>query len=266
MAVSLYRVMKESRKLLKKCNDDYINKETSLNVKLEEMGEVINHVKEKVDKLEVETTETKADFCSYKDALMKNVQSLSTENTAINEQKITSTIDKAFVINQRDRSRNVIIYGLEEHENDDRDEVTLVKNEVIDYICEDLHESDIVQAVRIGERKDGSIRPLRVTFWTKSKALEVVKKSGNLHSARYAYIGDLTLGELKNLKRHYNYYDKIFVCPDLSYKERMKKRSLVIELKKKISEEPEKHWSIRGHMIVSKRLRSTDPDRPWSDD
>ena len=142
MAVSLFRVMKESLKLLKKCCEDYANKETSFGEKLERMGDAINHVKEKVDKLEAESTETKADFCSYKDALVKNVQMLSTE-TAINEQKIASTIDKAFIINQRDRSRNVIIYGLGEHENDDRDDVTLVKDEVIDYICEDLHESDI---------------------------------------------------------------------------------------------------------------------------
>ena len=120
MAVSLFRVMKESRKLLKKCCEDYANKETSFGEKLERMGDAIIHVKEKVDKLEAESTETKADFCSYKDALVKNIQSLSTETALVNEQKIASTIDKAFIINQRDRSRNLIIYGLGEHENDDK--------------------------------------------------------------------------------------------------------------------------------------------------
>ena len=38
MAVSLFRVMKESLKLLKKCCEDYANKETSFGEKLERMG------------------------------------------------------------------------------------------------------------------------------------------------------------------------------------------------------------------------------------
>ena len=157
----------------------------------------------------------------------------------------------------------MIIYGLGEHENDDRDDATLVKEEVMDYICEFSNESDIVQAVRIGEQKVDSIRPLRVTFWTKFKAQDVLKRSSKLHSARWAYIGDRTTGELM---KYPCCYDKIFVCSDLSYKERVKRRSLVTELKTKIQEEPEKHWSIQGQAIISKGIRRRDPDRPWSDD
>ena len=122
----------------------------SFSVKFDKMGEMINHVKEKVDKLEVDNEETKTDLVSYKDVLMKNVESQILANPTIDEHKIKNTIEKALVINQRDRSKNVIIFGLDECENGDIE--TLVKEEILKNIYDTFDQPVLVHAVRIGKR------------------------------------------------------------------------------------------------------------------
>ena len=164
---------------------------------------------------------------SYSDALKVNLD--LTKTTAVNEQSIKTVVEEAIIVNQRDRSRNIIVFGLDEKEEEDTSE------EVYKILASmDLSfKPKVIQATRFGTKKVGQNRPIRVIFRDRSIiALMVLKSSNKLSST--------------------DSYGSVFCARDLTYEERKERKSLVQKLRIKIDNKPERYWSIQNGNVVDK--------------
>ena len=136
------------------------------------------------------------------------------------------------------KSRNVVVHGLTlsgENEGDDRvDEIEEMIDQVVGVASatdRKIEIEDFDFLGKLGDTTRGRIVPVLVKFKTDEDAKLVMK------GKKY----------LKNSSFH-----NVFITPDMDKEERDKQRQLVQELKKKISDAPDKHWFIRNGHIVSR--------------
>jgi hypothetical protein len=150
-------------------------------------------------------------FKSYSDAVQENAFVCKSEGIT---PKTLKTVVKS-VVREEDRTKNTIMFDLEEKDNED---IVVRVNEVFMEI--DLKPN--VEASRIG--KAGSKRPAKVTFSSPGSALQA------LFPAK----------QLKNSKK----FSTVYIRPDRSVEERTQNRQLVEELHKRRTEQPTKRHYI----------------------
>ena len=96
-----------------------------------------------------------------------------------------------------------------------------------------MNKTDNFDCKRIGVAESSRTRRLKLTFSSKSTALELLVKS-------------------KNLKDD-DQYGNIFIAPDRTREERVEHRKLVEQLKVKRAENPEKRFYIWNKSIMSSK-------------
>ena len=133
---------------------------------------------------------------------------------------------------ERDREYNVIMFNVEEQDEDDTSENHDAETALEIMNCAGLNEFDgEFTAERIGSVDTERNRPLKVMFDYKSSAFDLLAKS-------------------KNLKDDANYFN-VFIVPDRSREERIEHRKLVDQLKLRRSQDPHKRFYIWNKSIWS---------------
>ena len=179
-------------------------------------------------------TSVKSEFKSWADVVSKTCNS-----TAVITPKCIKEAVKS-AVNEEDRSHNVMVYGVEEggSNEDDLRQFSDILDEV------GLFFGDISVIVeRIGEIKEGSVRPIRVRFEKSDFVFKVLSK------ARL----------LKNSEK----FSSVYLGPDRTIEERKAHRTLVEQLKKKRLENIDRVFFIRNNIVCSKP-RQSDRDNAQS--
>ena len=163
----------------------------------------------------------KTQFQSYSDAV-KGAGNQT--GSSLLDQNTLKTVVKN-VVEEEDRSKNFLIFGLPE---DPKEQISSKVNEVL----EELGEKPKVEAVRIGlKAKKQTPRPVKVSV---SNTIVVTKI---LSRAR----------KLRDSQR----FKMVFISPDRTPDQRAAHRELVERLKLKKTEEPQMRHYIRGGQICS---------------
>ena len=165
----------------------------------------------------------KEQFKSYSKAAAENVMVCQADSLAD-----PATLKKMVksVVQEEDRSRNVVIFGLPEQKNEN------VEARVQE-VFQEIGLKPTLQATRVGKiRKDNAKRPVQVSLSSHSVVHQV-------------------LCQVKKL-RHSATFSKVYVRPDRSEEERAQDRLLVNELAKKREMEPDKLHFIRSGTIHSR--------------
>ncbi len=131
------------------------------------------------------------------------------------------------VVDQNDRSKNFIVY--DNDCEDDKDENII--SEIMGIIYEDESTPQVLGFSRIGMRKPGTVRPLKVTLVNSDATRQV-------------------LSNARKLKNSSSYKD-VYLAPDRSYEERIAHRKLVQEMKQLFVKDSSKHYFIRDGKIVT---------------
>lgn len=101
------------------------------------------------------------------------------------------------------RAANILIFGVRESEGLNRDERVRHENEVVEAVLQKIDRAVTrdIKVRRLGKYDQQKIRPIRVTFPTKSEALNILKQKGKLSSDEGIYIkGDQTVSQRNYLK------------------------------------------------------------------
>ena len=130
-------------------------------------------------------------------------------------------------IREDDRSKNVMIFGLAETENEQ------ISNKVAD-LFDEIGENTRVSASRVGVKKSGSTpghRPVKCTLTNSTAVHQILLKSR----------------QLKLLDT----YKSVFICPDRTPEERAARRALVAELKAANTKQPNHRHYIKHGKVHS---------------
>ena len=129
---------------------------------------------------------------------------------------------------EEDRGKNIVIYGVQEEENEDLHAKVL---EVLHHVEE---KPRIVSCCRLGREKvDGGpdVKPIKLTLAGTDHVRQILRKTGRLKEVQG--------------------YSSVYVCPDRSEANRKAYQKLVKELKEKRTTETEKRHVIRNFKVVS---------------
>ena len=176
-------------------------------------------------KLAVESTvqsSVQQEIKSYSEAVMKK-----SNETVVTEKSLKSVVRSA--IEDEDRSKNLIIFGLTEQDGEKLD------SKVIDMLS-DLNEKPRVSTSRIGVKRDdkpddSACRPVKVKLLNSTIAHQILQKARNL--------------------RNVDKYKSVYICPDRSPENRAARRALVLELKAASESQPNKKFYIKHGKVVS---------------
>ena len=128
------------------------------------------------------------------------------------------------VSNEEDRSRNLIVYGLDEAAEENTEEAVLT---VIEHTGE---KPKLLACRRLGERSAGKERPMKVTFQTGEMARCVLAKSSKL--------------------REVEGYSRVYLSPDRTVEQRQERKRLLGILSEKRASCPEKKFGIRRGAVT----------------
>ncbi len=168
-----------------------------------------------------------AEIKSYSKALTDNV-SASAHTSTFSAKNLKSVVRD--IVDQEDRSRNLMIFGLKEEAGEQTD----VK---IEEILQRIGEKPTVEAVRVGQHKTDRARPVKVTLRTCSAVHQVLVKAKNL--------------------RVDDQYKDVFICPDRTPEERTPHKQLVLDLKSRLKLEHNRKHYIRSGRVISEDKDST---------
>lgn len=136
------------------------------------------------------------------------------------------------------RSKNLLLFNVPESKSDDSPTRKEEDEALVKTLCKDVLELDVPfsQTTRLGPKKAGHSRPLRITVESKEQ-----------HEA--------VLRQAKNLKNHQDKYQNLSIRPDLTRLEREEMRELVQEKKQKQAESNQsgdgKIWIIRNWKVIN---------------
>ena len=210
--------------------------------------EVVRGLRTEVDELRTKTLQAQARVVELQEELLEvksdQLASVKTTVQASVEEGIKSyssalgdSISAQFPLPQRairkvvedvfhaeDRGRNLIVFGLEEDTEEDLEEK-------LGEVFLELGEKPNVEAIRLGTRAADASRPVKVTTSSSTCVNQILRK-------RTA---------LKDSEKH----NKVFIAPDRTPKEREERRKLVVELKKRSSDDPQRRHFIRQGEVCS---------------
>ena len=165
-------------------------------------------------------------------AEMKSFSSIVKKSCPTNLTKKTIEAAVKSVCDQEDRSKNVIIYGIEETSG----EVLLDK---VGKVLEEINEKPVVRdCVRVGAKTPGVSRPRPVKFSLSNSdhVAQVLRSAKWLHTKEG--------------------YKSVYICPDRTVQERKSCKILSDQLKEKRKSEPNRTHYIRNNRIVSSDMNS----------
>lgn len=208
---------------------DYSNSTCSIKSELFEaqrtiiklQGELIACKNEEVQQLKSSVEET------VKTSVQEEMRTYSNvvEASAVRSEVSTLSIQKVIktVAEEESRASNVMVFGLPEDSTED-------VSKKVGEIFNELKEKPKFEASRVGKTGKVAARPVKVTLRSKFVAEQLLKKAAAL--------------------RKVEQYQKVFVCPDRTFEQRLEQRKLVAERKQRSLAEPNKTFSIRGGKIV----------------
>ncbi len=157
-------------------------------------------------------------------------------STALAPKKIEAAVRK--VASKEDRSKNVIIYGVEETENEKL-------KEKIETVLEEIGEKPVVRDhCRVGLKKSDikTPRPIKFTLSNSDHVNQVLRNARQLHSKEG--------------------YRSVYICPDRTAEERRAYKKLIELLKVKRTTEQNRTHIIRNNKVVSFDTNSDRPVQP----
>ena len=171
---------------------------------------------------------------TVQDTVQEEIKSYSeavgSQNSKMEATQVEESVKLAVksAIREDDRSKNVMIFGLAETENEQ------ISNKVAD-LFDELGENTRVSASRVGVKKSGSTpghRPVKCTLTSSTAVHQILLESR----------------QLKLLDT----YKSVFICPDRTPEERAARRALVAELKAANTKQPNhKHYIKYGKVHSS---------------
>jgi hypothetical protein len=201
-------------------------------------GAVIDLQKEMLEANRQQLNDLQANVVASVEDTVKNEMKLysdaaktDTTNSGVFLDKKTLTSVVHDVVSEEDRSRNIMIFGLTEQDNEQI-------NVRVSQVLLELGEKPKVEATRIGGKhskpsKDAktSTRPVKVTV-------------SNSTIVRQILSADRAL-------RHSEHYKEVFISPDRSAEQRSQHKELVLELKQRMKDDPDKKHYIKGGQLCS---------------
>ncbi len=156
---------------------------------------------------------------------MKSYSSVleDTCSKALAPTKIKAAMKKAAA--DEDRSRNLVIYGLPEEEEE------ILENRVTEVLGNLNEKPKILNCCRIGKDTADRIKPVKFTLSSPDFVRQILSKTKLL----------------KGVER----YESIYICPDRSVEQRLAHKKLTDELKVKRTNEPKRIHIIKNNKIVS---------------
>lgn len=236
------------RTVLKGTNKDIVVDFTmSLASLLEKSGQLLRSASADLDVLKREQLDFQSKLLKVQDELsVKKSAQLDTVQNTVEEKmsswaavvkknstnKFTQEVKKAVksAINESDREFNVVMFNVEEQDEEDLSENydTVVASDIMNSAGLYAVEGDFTTE-RIGALDKDKNRPLKVKFDFKSTAFDLLAKA-------------------KNLKDNED-YGHVFIAPDRSREERLEHRKLVEQLKLIRTQNPEKRCYIWNKAI-----------------
>jgi hypothetical protein len=146
-------------------------------------------------------------------------------STALAPRKIEAAMRK--VSDKDDRSKNVIIYGVEEKDNE-------ILKEKIETVLEEIGERPPVRdCCRVGIKKTAAKtpRPIKFSLSNSDHVNQVLRSARQLHSKEG--------------------YRSVYICPDRTVEERRAHKKLLDLLKEKRTAEPDRTHFIRNNKVLS---------------
>ena len=212
--------------------NDLKDQQNLLTAELEEAREKLNTFQGKVislhEELLVEKNRTIEKLVgSVQSTVKEELQSYATVvknscSASLAPAKIQAAMRK--VSTEEDRSRNLIVYGLDEDADENTEEAALT---VIQYTGE---KPKLVACRRLGERTGDKGRPIKVTFQSGEMARSVLAKSANL--------------------RQVEGYSRVYLGPDRTFEQRKERKRLLGVLCEKRASCPEKKFVIRRGAVT----------------
>jgi len=160
-----------------------------------------------------------AGFKSYSEAVGAHGSSMS---TVISPGTLKSVAKQVVV--EEELSRNIMVFGLPEEENED-----ICEN--IGKVFQQLGEKPRVEASRLGKKLQSNVRPVKVMLSSATAVQHILAKSREL--------------------RQSDKYKTVFLSPDRTIEQRAEHRVLVVQLKNIAEAEPHRRHYIRGGQICS---------------
>ena len=197
---------------------------------IDKQNEQLNSVKSMVE------TEMKTYSASVKSTVETEMKSYSEAvskscSNAFAPKKIQAAVQKAS--EKEERNHNVIIYGLEEKNNEN------LRSNVEEVLSEIGEKPRIQDCCRVGLKKEGSSRPIKFSLSSAAHVIQILRNARKLRSK--------------------NGFGSIYVCPDRSLEERKAYKKLVEEVKMKRDSEPDKAHFIRRNKVVSAPFKNSQP-------
>ena len=207
------------------------NASSSLQNRLIESQQQVISVQEELSECKTEQLETlkktvkssvvdsvKAEFKTYS-AVVQSSQSLQSEHVISKD--ILKTVVKD-VVDEEDRSRNVVLFGLLEEDEED------VNGRVAE-VFESIGHKPKVESYRLGRKINDSIRPVKVILSSSTVAAQITSCSRRL--------------------RQVEKFRNVFVSPDRSPDQRRVQKDLVKEMKGRMEREPDRKFYIRDGQV-----------------
>jgi len=157
----------------------------------------------------------KSEMKSYSQAVVQ-----SSPNATITEESLKKVVQK--VVSKEDRSRNVIVFGLNETDEEDL-------TERVNELFQQIELKPRFEAVRFGRKLVEKTRPVRISLANSSIVHQILSKSKELRLSQQ--------------------YKTVFIAPDRSSEEQARNHQLVLELKQKSREDLNKRYYIRSGII-----------------
>ena len=188
----------------------------------EVQSELLTNKREQIETLQtgIKTT-LKTELRSYSEAVKKS------NGESMTLKKIRTAVQDVV----EDRSKNVMLFGLEETTGEN-----LQAN--VEEVFTTLHEKPVFKAERIGKinDKENQNRPVKVVLENTHAVSDLLRKS-------------------KELKQ--SAFDHVYLKPDRTIEQRIKHKKLVDELKQSVRDMPDKHHFIKnGEVCHEERVKS----------
>ena len=162
-------------------------------------------------------TTVETEMTNYASAVTKSCSS------ALAPRKIATAVKK--VTAKEERSRNIMIYGMVESQQEN-----VLEN--VKTILSEIDEKPVItECRRVGTQKTGAIRPVKFAVSSADHAIQVMRNARKLRTKEG--------------------YGSVYICPDRSLEERRAYKKLVEEVKQKRTTEPDKFHIIKNNKIVS---------------
>jgi len=161
---------------------------------------------------------------------MKSFTDIVKENgkkAVVTQKKLTKAIKT--VAEEEDRGRNLMIFGLQE---DEEESLTDKVDELFSSIGEKPSVRDCVRIGKTSDKEESKVRPVKVIMRSSDTVDQLLRKSGKLRG-------------LDNFK-------SVYLSPDRTIEERAAHQQLVLQIKEKIKSDPSNYHFIDNGTVTSK--------------